>query len=131
MNLCVPRYMKLSCGLIYYAYALFSNGCFRGLSLYQYGIIYRTAWVCPVGLTYFVLLPLGYACLLRSWQYTTIHTKTHTANPLCMYMVTDYLLWCAFFFCRLNEYRSLLKSLKSRRDFLYARLSEVLVAKVW
>ncbi|XP_062145957.1 uncharacterized protein LOC133853950 [Alnus glutinosa] len=30
---------------------------------------------------------------------------------------------------RLNEYRSFLKSLKSRRDFLYARLSEVLVAK--
>lgn len=30
---------------------------------------------------------------------------------------------------RLNEYRNLLKSLKSRRDFLYGRLSEVLVAK--
>ncbi|XP_059434730.1 uncharacterized protein LOC132167720 isoform X2 [Corylus avellana] len=30
---------------------------------------------------------------------------------------------------RLTEYRILLKSLKSRRDFLYARLSEVLVAK--
>jgi hypothetical protein len=30
---------------------------------------------------------------------------------------------------RLNEYHNLLKSLKSRRDFLYTRLSEVLVAK--
>lgn len=33
--------------------------------------------------------------------------------------------------CRLNEYGTTLKSLKSQRDALYARLSEVLVAKVW
>jgi hypothetical protein len=74
------------------AYALFSNGCFRGLSLYQYGIIYRSAWVCHVGLTYFVLLPIGLR-LLTTLQ--TVHTHTH--NSLYMYMVTDYLLWCACF----------------------------------
>lgn len=32
--------------------------------------------------------------------------------------------------CRLSECNTLLKSLKSRRDALYMRLSEVLVAKV-
>lgn len=32
--------------------------------------------------------------------------------------------------CRLNEYNTTLKSLKTRRDLLYSKLSEVLVAKV-
>lgn len=35
------------------------------------------------------------------------------------------------FFYRLIEYNTLLKSLKTRRDTLYSRLSELLESKVW
>lgn len=43
--------------------------------------------------------------------------------------------WCSYFWFqfsgRLNDYNSTLKSLRARRDMLYSRLSDVLVAKVW
>ena len=44
------------------------------------------------------------------------------------YNMRKYVCWAIL--CRLNEYHNLLKLQKSRRDYLYARLSEVVVAKV-
>lgn len=37
---------------------------------------------------------------------------------------------CLYFFCRLNNYGTYLKDLKSRRDPLYRRLEKLLLEKV-
>lgn len=66
-------------------------------------------------------------CVLVLLDSFTFIVWTRLLKATLLPIMTDH--WVVL--CRLNEYNTALKSLKSRRDSLYLRLSEVLVAKVW
>ena len=64
--------------------------------------------------------------MMHFWYICNYAAIVHYRNAEIVILLYVVLLYV----CRLNDYSTDLKSLKGRRDLLYGRLSEVLVAKV-